>query len=307
MPGGAGFIGSHLVSRLVERKERVDVLHRPGGDVSRLRPLGGKVGLWPCDLLDARALAATIDAIRPDAVFHLAADTNLRHLDPELSGVLPSVEGNLRTSLNVLLAANAARPPVPLLIRLGSIEEYGRGPVPSVESQREEPASPYSASHVATTHYLGMLAPRLACRTVTVRPALIYGPGQSRSFFVPSLIEHCLSGRDFTVRTPDHVRDLLHVDDLVDALLLLLDAALPAGDVLNVGSGRGVAMRDVAASIVRLSGSSIRLVEGTPPPDAGIPRLLMSREKASTLLGWSPRIDLEEGLARTIEAHRRVS
>jgi nucleoside-diphosphate-sugar epimerase len=152
-----------------------------------------------------------------------------------------------------------------------------------------------------------MLAPHLACRTVTVRPALVYGPGQSSSFFVPSLIEHCLSGRDFTIRTPDHVRDLLHVDDLVDALLLLLDVALPSGDVLNIGSGRGVAMRDVAASIVRLSGSSIRLLEGTPPPDGGIPHLCLNREKASAVLGWSPRIGLEEGLSRTIDAYRRLS
>lgn len=302
--GGAGFIGSHLARRLAAGGHEVHVLHRPGGDLARLGGDLAALRRWACDLADASGLAAVITGSRPDAVFHLAGDTRLRHLDAELSGVLPSLDRNVRGTLDVVLAANAAR--VPLLIRVGGLEEYGRGPVPYVETQREEPVSPYSASQVAATHYLRMLAPHLACRAVTVRPALVYGPAQSPSFLIPSLIEHCFAGRDFTIRAKGHARDLLYVDDLVDALLLTLDAPLPAGDIVNVGSGHEVTMGDVAAAVVRLTGASIRLLDAPEGPGPGLPHLYASHAKATAVLGWRPRIGLEEGLARTIDAFRRM-
>lgn len=164
------------------------VLHRPDGNLSRLEDLK-TIRLWGCDLRDAHRLAAVLGSVRPHTIYHLAGDSTLRHLDPALVGVKESIDHNIRSSINLFVAANAELPDLTLLIRLGGLEDYGRGPVPYIESQREQPVSPYSASQAAVTHYLQMLAPHLSYRALTVRPALIYGPAQSSTFFIPRLIE----------------------------------------------------------------------------------------------------------------------
>jgi UDP-glucose 4-epimerase len=128
----------------------------------------------------------------PHTIYHLAGDSALRHLDPALVGVKESIDHNIRSSINLFVAANAELPDLTLLIRLGGLEEYERGPAPYIESPREQPVSPYPASQVAITQYLQMLAPHLSYRALTVRPALIYGPAQSSTSFIQRLIEQTI-------------------------------------------------------------------------------------------------------------------
>ena len=100
-------------------------------------------------------------------------------------------------------------------------------------------------------------------------------------------------------------RDLLYVDDLIEALLLLRDKPLPTGEIINVGSGRETAMAGVAASIVRLAGVAIQLRPDAPKRPSEIEHLYCSNQKAASLLGWRPAVDLEDGLSRTIEWYRQ--
>lgn len=301
--GGTGFIGSHLVRRLTAEGRQVHVLYRPGSDLSRLPQTNPAIRFCACDLLDHDRLRSVLESVRPEVIFHLAGDASLRHFDPALTGVNASIERNLRASMNLVVgAANAALPELQLLVRLGGMEEYGRGPLPYEESQREQPVSPYSASQVAVTHYLQMLAARLPFRAVTIRPALIYGPGQAKTFFIPALIDSCLQGRDFRISTGTQGRDLLFVDDLVSGLVRLLSRKVTAGEIINLGSGREYVMKEVATTIVRLTGRTIRLIEEGAARPGQIEHLYGSRKKAKELLGWEPSVDLEEGLRRTIAA-----
>lgn len=298
--GGTGFIGSHLVRRLASEGHELHALHRPDRNShSRSEPASG-VRLWACDLVDSESVAAVLGTVQPEVIYHLAGDTAVRHLDPALASVTRSLERNVCASINLIVAAQTHCPTLQSVIRVGGLEEYGRGPVPYVEGQREQPVSPYSASQVATTHYLQMLAPHLRFRVLIVRPALIYGPGQSMEFFIPALIDHCLKGQDFPMTSGSQGRDLLYVDDIVEALATLREHPLPSGEIVNFGAGREYVMADVAATIVRLTAARIRLLQGAPVRPSEVEHLYCSARKAETLLGWRPAVDLEDGLRRTI-------
>jgi len=84
----------------------VHVLHRPDGNLSRLEDLK-TIRLWGCDLLDTDRLNAVLGSVRPHTIYHLAGDSNLRHLDPALAGVRESIDRNIRSSINLFVAANA--------------------------------------------------------------------------------------------------------------------------------------------------------------------------------------------------------
>lgn len=302
--GGTGFIGSHLVHALVERGLEVHVLHRATSAFARLAGVAERVSLWPVEFGDGPALARLCAELRPRTVFHLAGDTGMRFLDPELSQLRASAAEYVRAGLELVLALRAAGT-VRVLVRAGGIEEYGRGPAPFSEAQREAPVSPYSAGQVALTHYLQMLQPSLDFDVLSVRPALIYGPAQSDGFLVPALIRACLAGRDFAMTSGQQARDLVFVDDLVDALLLAATTPGLAGQVLNLGSGRAHVVLDVARTIVRLCQASIALQVGSAPARASeIERQLLDSTRAAERLGWRAETALEDGLAATIAWYR---
>ncbi len=304
--GGSGFIGGHLVRALLDKGLETHVVRRPTSDAARLADVADQVTFWPLDLADAPAVEDACRAVRPAIVVHLAGDTSLRFPKSDLSGVRESVERGVLGGLNLLLALHRVGT-VRALVRTGGVEEYGRGPAPFVETQREAPVSAYSAAQVAVTHYLQMLQPTLAFPAVTLRPALVYGPGQSEAFFIPSLIRHCLEGRNFAMTSGQQVRDLVYVADVVDAILRAAARSDLGGEVINVGSGRRERVIDVARTIVRLSGASIELVT-----DPGRVRTSEVHDhcfdigRAERLLGWRPATDLVTGLTATIAWARNL-
>ncbi len=302
--GGSGFIGSHLVRALLELGLEVHVLYRPASALGRLAGVAERVGLWAVEFGDAPALAELCARLRPRTVFHLAGDTSMRFVDPQLTRLCASAEQNVLGGLQLVLALRAAGS-VQRLVRLGGIEEYGRGPVPSKETQREAPVSPYSAAQAALTHYLQMLQPVLGFEALTIRPALVYGPAQSERFFVPALMRACLAGRAFEMSAGRQRRDLLYVDDLVAALLAAASVPDLGGLVLNAGSGSHHAILDVARTIVRLAGNPCELLVGKAPErGTEIEHQFLDTSLAAERLGWRAGTGLEAGLAATLAWYR---
>jgi UDP-glucose 4-epimerase len=304
--GGTGFVGSHLVRRLVVGKDNdVHIIARLDSPTWRIDDLLEQLTIWRGDLIDRSFVGQCLAECRPEVIYHLAADTRSRSTGGDISGVESSLEINVRATYRLLDILNQGAWPVRRFIRTGGLEEYGCGPYPHIESQREWPVSAYSASQVAATHYCIMLQPYLRFPVVTIRLALVYGPAQSAQFFIPSLIVHCLKGCNFNMTSGKQTRDLLYVDDAVEALLRSSLASGLEGQIINVGSGKGYRMIDVAQAICTAAKSHIGLEVGSAPERTiEVQQLICNPNKAKLLLDWSAQTELATGLASTVEWYR---
>jgi UDP-glucose 4-epimerase len=297
--GGAGFIGSHLVRALVAEGHAVRVLDDlSSGDAARLTPLGAAVDLLVADVRDAAACDAACRDV--DAILHEAAEVSVpRSLEDPARTADVNVTGTVR-----LLEA-ARRHGVGRFVLASSCSVYGnpRGDA-QAESDTPAPLSPYAASKLAGEQFVACFShhgvPGLALRYFNV-----YGAGQradsayaaAMPAFLAALRRH---ERPVLFGDGRQARDFVHVDDVVSANLLALAAPDHAlGRAFNVGTGRAVAMVDVARRLAEALGVEPAFSFG--PPRAG--DVLRSRadvRAATADLGFTARIDLDEGLRRML-------
>jgi nucleoside-diphosphate-sugar epimerase len=302
--GGGGFIGSHLSRHCLDQGDEVHVLARDGSDISRLDAVRGRLTIHRLALDDRGALEKCLRDVRPDWICHLAVRTRTA-ARPDLHDLPQSIDDNLRPLLNLAMAIAATDHPPKALVRVGSLAEYGGGAaVPHDEREREDPLDSYTASLVAGTHYLQMVSSRLPCRVTTARPALVYGPTQSDSFFIPALIRSCLGGRVTIVRRPEARRDIVHVQDVARALRLLAMApAAPA--ILNIATGMGPTIGEIAEKIRLLTNAPEDLVRYEGEGGAESSDIMVgSPALAAAAIGWRAEIGLDEGLAKLVSSER---
>jgi nucleoside-diphosphate-sugar epimerase len=296
--GGAGFIGGHLCRLLLEAGASVEIWSRQSGasPVGTAMPDGAK--MYAIDVRDRDAVAAALNARPPDRVFHLAG---VRLMGNSADNLAAMIETHVLGAMNVV---RGLRPDCRTVV-VGSCEEYGRGTVPFRETQPPDAQTAYSISRLATT---------LACLAVPSPPiclarlAVVYGPQQTGSMFVPSLLEACAAHRPFAMSSGDQTRDFLHVDDAARALLALSDTEAAMGRVVNVGSGVERTVRDVAEQAVRLSGKGADLRVGAIPSRPGeASRYVCAIDTIRSLTGWQPQVSLEAGLMSTLAWWRQQS
>ena len=239
-------------------------------------------------------LPAEIRSQRPDLVVHCAAPVDpSRDADPERMRV-----GITELSLEI---AEAARSVGARLVHVGTCEEYGDGQAPFHEDQEPRPVSPYSRAKAETTQRL-LQMPEL--RLTVARPFLTYGPGQRGPRLIPSAIRAALAGAVFEMTPGTQTREFNYVEDIARGLLACRVQAAE-GLVVNIGGGPELAVIDLVRHIFRACGASEELIRTTRTPRSGeVERFVGDHERARRILAHQPRIELDEGLARTIEALR---
>lgn len=296
--GATGFIGSHLTRRLVKLKAKVNIFVIKNDNKWRIKDISNKINIWEANLTDFNKVSESLQIIKPEIIFHLAT---LRNVERNIDLIDPSIEINLKGTLNLLKAIVKKNIKLKIFINTGTCEEYGDGPVPFLESQKEMPVSPYSASKTATTYFCQMLQKSFRLPIITLRPFLTYGPAQDTDMFIPALIKHCLEKKDFLMTEGDQTREFNYVEDIVDAYLLSAFTKGIAGEIINIGNGIEYKVRDVAEKIVSLMGNPIKLKVGTLPKRPGeAEHFYCDNTKARKLLNWTPKYNLEEGLKETI-------
>jgi nucleoside-diphosphate-sugar epimerase len=300
--GGGGFIGSHLVRRCMAGGHEVHVLLRPTSDGARLADLASSVRVHRAILSDSRAVRACLDEARPTHIFHLANGVGGRH-DGGVAGAAQSVD-DLSDFLRFMADIATLDVPPAIVVRTGSVAEYGGTTSACHEDQREHPGSAYAAALVAGTHYADMVARTAGFPIVTARLSLVYGPGQAHDFLVPGLLAACLTGQPFVIQRPLDQRDIVHVIDVVDALCRLAVAPVAGAEIFNIGSGEAIEMGQLADRIAVLAGVDPMRIVHRPQGDPTILRPGIERIRMRT--GWAPRIRLDDGLAELVEEARRA-
>lgn len=302
--GGTGFIGSHLAAACLDAGDEVHLLVRPGSSGHRLRRLTGRLVRHEVDMSADGNLRRVLNDVQPEVLYHLAV-TPRRRETPDLADVRAGIEEDLNLLIALLSAAACSCRPPSVMVRAGSLAEYGLAPLPYRESVREQPVTAYGAGLVAGTHYVTAVRARLPFPVVTARLALVYGPTQCSDFLVPRLIERCLAGQQTLVKRPADRRDLMYVSDAVDALRMIARSNLKGGTILNVATGIAPSMRHVARLVVRKTGVDSGLVTfGEDFEPSGVPDLRGATYEMLQRTGWRARVLIAEGIARTVAWYR---
>ena len=296
--GGAGFIGSHLAASHLDSGDEVHLIVRPEG-ASRADRIHPGAMVHAVDLKDLAQVRACFVRTGPTILYHLASDTGRGPGIPD-PAEWPMMTYDLHHLLTLLTAA-AESPGLRIMIRAGSIAEYGNRPTPSPETRREHPRTVYTAAMVAGAHYCAMLQPRLAFPVLTARFALAYGPGQSEEFLLPALLHRCLSDKTTTIHQPDNRRDMVFIDDIVAGLRAMAQSDLPGGTIINLSSGHARKVREIVELVLRVTGTPADRVsmETTERPGARVDTVCGVPDLAALNLGWRARTSLEDGIALT--------
>jgi nucleoside-diphosphate-sugar epimerase len=307
LTGGAGFIGTTFTRRLIDENEIVvlDNLHR---DALAGTDLGGHPNLTfvQGDVLDADAVRDTIRGA--SHVVHLAA---IAGVDTVLESPVRTMRVNLIGTYNVLEAAHATIDTVERLVDFSTSEVFGRHAYKVEEIHETAQGSvgearwTYAVSKLAGEHLAHAYYHEFGLPTCSLRPFNVYGPGQIGGGAIRAFIETVLAGEDLIIHGDgSQIRAWCYVDDLVDALLLVLERPEAVGEVFNVGNQRSVVtIFDLASRIRRLMGANVE-IKFRPLHYTDVEMRIPNVDKARALLGWEPKVDLDEGLARTIAWYR---
>jgi nucleoside-diphosphate-sugar epimerase len=300
--GGSGFIGSHLVHRLVADGARVAVTVRYGNVMKneRLRSLWDRLTVIEADLRNRGALEA-VRQFGPDVVFHLAA---YNHVGESFRQVEECFDVNAKGTANLVDVCDG----VDKFIYMSTSEVYGHQTrVPFVEEMCPEPISPYAITKYAGELYCRMKQ-RMGGRTgiVVLRPFNAFGPYQSAKAVIPELIINCLQGNPIRTTRGEQTREFNYVDNIVDGLVRAAEHPGPIDDVVNLASGEEVAIRDLVRIIAELTETRSALEIGALPyRPTEIWRMFADNSRAQKTLGWRPAIGLREGLQRTVQWFRK--
>ena len=308
--GGMGFIGSSLARRLVSDGAQVTLcdamIDGYGGNPANIAELRGRVEVDASDVRDAAAMERLVDG--RDIVFHLAAQVS--HV-MSLSNPYPDIDINIKGTAVVLEACRKKNPRA-VIVRSGTRGQYGPAvKLPVSEDTPSDPRGIYEISQLSSEMICRTYTRIHGIRTVPLRLTNIYGPRaqmrHSQFGVVNWFVRLALEGRPIPIfGTGKILRDFLYVDDCVEALVAAATSPAAVGEILNVGHDRPSTFLEVAEILREIvPDTRIEFTEFSPERKAQEPGDFVSDiTKIRRLLGWEPKTNLREGLARTVDFYR---
>jgi nucleoside-diphosphate-sugar epimerase len=292
LTGASGFIGAHVARRLLDEGCEVAALVRPGGVPWRIADIVASLRVVRGDLMAPDDLKRTIAALRPEVCVHLAWCA-------EPGAYLHSPDNVRFLTASLEMATALADAGCRRFVGIGTCLEYDASAGTLSESSALGPASLYAASKAGLGLMLEQVGRLMGMRVAWVRLFHLYGPYEDQRRLVPSVINALTRGEQAQVTEGRQVRDFLHVEDVASAIWAV--AASDLTGAVNVGSGHGIAVRDLVARIGALMGRSDRIAFGArPQPSSESMAICADIHRLLANAAWRPRYDLDQGLRQTI-------
>ena len=299
--GGAGFIGSHIASALLAEGARVRVLDDLStGHRENIDEIGGDVDFIQGSVADEALLAKVLEGV--ELVFHEAAIPSVpRSVKVPQQTHVASVDG----TFSLLLAARDQK--VRRVVYAGSSSAYGDQPtLPKSEQMSPDPLSPYAVAKLVGEYYCRVFTRVYGLETVTLRYFNVFGPrqdpGSQYSGVVSRFISSLLSDeRPVIYGDGEQSRDFTYIDNVVGANLKAADASEASGKVINVANGMRITLNQLLAELKDLTGKHDVEAEYLEPRVGDVRHSLADISMARELLGYESKVDLREGLQRTID------
>jgi len=301
--GAGGFIGSHLTENLVKLGAKVTAIVRYNsmnswGFIDSFdKDTKEKINVICGNLKDSDFIRKNMKNI--DVVFHLGALISIPY---SYVGPRDNFETNVLGTLNIMEAAKENN--VEKVIHTSSSEVYGTpDKVPIKEDFKLKGQSPYSASKIGADKVAESFYYSYSLPVVIVRPFNAYGPRQSARAIIPTLITQALQRGKIVMGNPSPTRDLNYVQDIVNGFMCAAEAKKAVGETVNLGTGKEISMGELAEEIRNIINPNIEIIQDKNrfrPSKSEVMRLCCDNSKAKKLLNWEPKINLKEGLNRTI-------
>jgi len=300
--GGAGFIGSHLVDELLRQEYGVIVVDNLStGNVENLDP---SALLYSWDIREFKSLEKLFQIHKPSYVFHLAAQISVsestkdpkKDADINILGMLNLLELSVKYGVKKFIFSSS-----------GGVM-YGEDPerIPTPESCKENPISPYGISKLAGEKYLNFYSIEHDLEYVALRYSNVYGPRQNphgEAGVVAIFTKRMLEGREVTIfGDGENVRDYIYVKDVVNANMLAMKRAKNVS--LNIGTGIGTTVNELFNKLCKFIPEYSMKPVYAPPRPGDLRRSILDNTLAKEILGWEPSWKLEDGLRETVEWFR---
>ncbi len=299
--GGAGFIGSHIVERLIRTGHEARVLDNfSSGKAENLAPFSASVEVLHGDIRNRERVV--LAATGCDAIFHEAAIVSVPY---SLEHPQETHDVNIQGTLNVLEAARQAR--VRRVVFASSAAIYGDGPeLPKTERMLPGPISPYGVEKITGEHYLRVYSSHYGVQTVALRYFNVFGPRQDPSSpysgVISVFVDRAIAKRILTIFGDGGAcRDFVYVDDVVDANVAAATRDDVSGEVFNVARGERTTLDDLVRMLGRILQRDIR-PEYASPRAGDIATSVADIARAREKLGYEPSVGVEDGLARLVRS-----
>lgn len=293
--GGCGFIGSHLVNRLIDDGANIGIICRRNTSRYKIIDTLRKIEFYNVDITDSIKTEECVKKVMPDYVFHLAA----YGVDSAKKEYIPAANVNVIGTINVLSPLKDTG--CKKFINVGSCAEYGDIDQRMMEHMCPKPVSIYGSTKAASTIVAHQIAMENNIPIATLRPFGIFGEGEERHKLFCHVILSILENKKVELTLGEQCRDYCYVENIIDGLLLAAENETIKNEIFNIGSGISFPLKHYINLIFMNMGTNQKPNWGSipyrenemwdPKPDI---------TKIQSILNWKPRISIEDGMNRTI-------
>lgn len=302
--GAGGFIGSHLTEKFVRLGAEVTALvyYNPMSNWGWLEKspesIKRELKVVLGDIRDYSLLEKVIK--KNEVIFHLASLIGIPY-----SYVSPDsyLNTNTKGTLNLLLAARNYS--IEKFVHTSTSEVYGSALYTPIDEKHPlQPQSPYAASKIAADKLVESFNKSFNMPTCIIRPFNTYGPRQSARAVIPTIVSQALTKEKIKLGSLHPIRDFNFIDDITNGFIKIAERDEVIGETINIGSGIGYSIEQLLKKIFQITGKKKRIAfesERERPAKSEVSKLIADNTKARQLLGWTPKIDIDKGLKKTVD------